>query len=77
MAQKVVLLDDISGEENAETVVFGWDGDWYEIDVADKNRQALEKALEKYIEHARPASKKPKSSASWLRRRRGRARSPE
>jgi hypothetical protein len=57
MAQKVniVLVDDIDGSEASETVSFGLDGTSYEIDLNDKNAQALRAALASYIGHGRKA----------------------
>ena len=57
MAQKVniVLVDDIDGSEASETVSFGLDGASYEIDLNDKNAQALRDALASYIGHGRKA----------------------
>jgi len=51
MAQKTVvtLIDDISGGEAGETLVFGLDGRSFEIDLNDANAKKLRKALEKYI----------------------------
>lgn len=49
----VVITDDIDGSENAQTVSFGFNGASYEIDLADSNRELLEKALAPYIEAAR------------------------
>lgn len=55
MATKTIvsILDDIDGTDGAETVSFSYDGKSYEIDLADKTKAALEKALEPYIKAAR------------------------
>lgn len=55
----VVLTDDLDGSEatDIETVVFGFDGAQYEIDLTAKNRAGLEKALTPYLEKARKAGK--------------------
>jgi hypothetical protein len=39
------LVDDLDGGTAERTVVFGWDGHRYEIDLSKKNITALEKAL--------------------------------
>ena len=52
MAKTQVISDDLDGSPNAETVRFSLEGRTYEIDLATKNRVALEKALEKYVEKA-------------------------
>jgi hypothetical protein len=51
MAKTVVvkLTDDLDGTEASETVTFALGGAEYEIDLSDKNKAALDKALEKYV----------------------------
>ncbi|URM90770.1 Lsr2 family protein [Streptomyces sp. MRC013] len=58
MAQRVVvtLTDDIEGGEAAETVRFGLDGKWYEIDLSETNAEKLRKSLEPYMEAGRKKS---------------------
>jgi hypothetical protein len=51
----VIVTDDLDGSENAETVLFGFDGVTYEVDLAQKNRAKLEKALAPFIEAGRKA----------------------
>ena len=55
MAQRVnvVLVDDLNGEEAAETVTFGLDGSNYEIDLSEANAEQLRSALKPYIDAAR------------------------
>lgn len=55
MAQKevVTITDDIDGRAGAETVSFAYAGRSYEIDLGEKNRAKLEKALEPFIGAAR------------------------
>lgn len=55
MAQKVniVLVDDLDGSEADETVTFGLDGTTYEIDLTQRNADALREALSGYVGHAR------------------------
>ena len=59
MATKTVVsvVDDIDGSENAETVTFSYGGTTYEIDLARKNRDALNAALSPFIEAARSAGR--------------------
>lgn len=54
MARQVItsVIDDISGEPDAQTVEFAFDGATYTIDLAAKNRERLAKALQPFIEHA-------------------------
>lgn len=65
MATKTIVsvLDDIDGSENAETVTFSYGGSAYEIDLSDKNKKALEKALAPYIEKGRTISSRRPSGA--------------
>lgn len=55
MAQKVTvsLVDDLDGSEAEETVEFGLDGAFYEIDLSEENAERLREALAEYVEHAR------------------------
>ena len=55
MAQKVTvsLVDDLDGSEAGETVEFGLDGAFYEIDLSGDNAGRLRDALAEYVEHAR------------------------
>ena len=55
MAQKVhiVLEDDLDGSDATQTVTFGLDGTSYEIDLNDKNADALRETLATYVGHAR------------------------
>jgi len=52
----VVISDDLDGSPNAETVTFGFDGVSYEIDLAEKNRTKLVRALAPYVEAGRRVS---------------------
>lgn len=54
-----ILTDDLDGSEatDIETVLFGFDGAQYEIDLTPKNRAGLEKALTPFLDKARRAGK--------------------
>jgi hypothetical protein len=52
----VTITDDIDGRAGAETVTFAYAGRSYEIDLGEKNKAKLEKALEPFIGAARRAS---------------------
>jgi hypothetical protein len=71
VAQKVVteLTDDIDGSEAVETVMFGYQGKQYEIDLSQKNFDRLEKALTPFIQKARSV----RATGSGRQRRRGAA----
>ena len=55
MAQRVnvILVDDLDGEDAAETVTFALDGASYEIDLSEANAGELRAALAPYMEVAR------------------------
>jgi hypothetical protein len=57
MAQRVnvILVDDIDGDDAAETVTFGLDGVDYEIDLSEGNAAELRDALARYIDAGRKA----------------------
>ncbi len=75
MAQEVILklVDDLDGSEATETVLFGLDGESFEIDLSAKNAAALRKALDRYRNSARQSSAARGSSGAG-RRTRGKAR---
>lgn len=66
MAQKVTVLltDDLSGEEAAETVRFGLDSKFFEIDLSDTNAKALRGSLAEYIAAARKAGSSPRRTST-------------
>lgn len=64
MAKKTVtsIYDDIDGTEGASTVTFSLDGKSYEIDLNDKNKDKLAKALDPYISAGRSTGGSRRSS---------------
>ena len=48
----VQISDDLDGSPNANEVRFAFEGSEYTIDLSNRNRKALEKALRPYIEAA-------------------------
>jgi hypothetical protein len=68
----VVITDDIDGSEGAQTVSFGFNGVNYEIDLAPKNRDKLEKVLAPFVEAGRRAgrasSRRPAARANGAAR---------
>lgn len=59
-----VLIDDIDGTPDAETVAFAFNGTRYEIELAKENRAALKEALAPYIKKARKIGPKPKKKVA-------------
>jgi hypothetical protein len=55
----VLVSDDLDGSPDAQTVQFGIDGVSYEIDLGEKNRARLDKAMTPYIEAARRVGRRP------------------
>ena len=57
MAQRILLVDDVDGSDSdVQNVSFGYKGTDYSIDLSDKNREKLEKALAPFLEHAEKVS---------------------
>ncbi|MEK6310902.1 MAG: Lsr2 family protein, partial [Curtobacterium sp.] len=56
----VTFIDDLTGEEIADgaggTVQFGFDGNAYEIDLSETNKDSLREALSDFIAAARRVS---------------------
>jgi len=76
VAQEVILkiVDDLDGSEATETVLFGLDGDSFEIDLSAKNAAALRKALDRYLSGARPSSMGRPAASGRRGRAKGRSR---
>jgi hypothetical protein len=66
MAQNVtvVLTDDIDGSEATETVRFGLDGVWYEIDLNPGNAEKLREVFGEWTRHSRRTGAAPSRSAA-------------
>jgi hypothetical protein len=69
VAQKVLvsLVDDITGDEAAETVVFGLDGRSYEIDLSTENAEKLRDVMGDYLAAGRHAKRAGSMSTAKLR----------
>lgn len=50
---KVIITDDIDGSPDADTVVFGWDGEMLEIDLSQENKEKLRAAIHPFVVKAR------------------------
>ena len=70
MAQKTIthLVDDLDGKDikegGGQTVSFGLDGRSYEIDLSNKNADALRKAVSRYVDAARKVSARGQRNGS-------------
>lgn len=49
-----VLVDDLDGSEAVESVRIGWNGQWRELELSEKNSAALAKAFDKFWNVGRP-----------------------
>jgi hypothetical protein len=73
MAQvtNVKILDDLDGSRAAETVTFGMDGAFYEIDLSARNAKALRKALSAFVAAGRERKATPPVATGRTRARAG------
>ncbi|MGJ9373059.1 histone-like nucleoid-structuring protein Lsr2 [Nesterenkonia sp. CF4.4] len=70
MAQRVevVLVDDLDGSEAKETVSFGLDARYYEIDLSEEHIKELRETLKQYIRKGRvTAPPSPQNEAQQVR----------
>ncbi len=49
-----VLVDDLDGSEAVESVRLGWNGQWRDLDLSEKNLAALSKTFDKFWDVGRP-----------------------
>jgi hypothetical protein len=73
VAREVIerITDDLDGSDGAQTVRIGWQGEWREIDLGERNLSALSKGFDRFWEAARPL----RSASAPLGRRSSRSRS--
>lgn len=65
MAQRILLVDDVDGSDsNVESVSFSYQNNDYSIDLSEKNREKLDKALSMFLEHATKVHSTRGTSAS-------------
>jgi len=70
-----VLIDDLDGGEAVESVRLGWNGEWRQLELSERNLAALSKAIDRYWDAARPvsgaksraatATRDPKAIRAW------------
>jgi hypothetical protein len=53
VATRTVIVDDLDGSEEAETIRYSLDNNTYEIDLSSANAEKLRDFLKDYIEHSR------------------------
>ena len=49
-----VLVDDLDGTEAAESVRLGWNGQWRQLELSEKNLAALSRAIDRFWDAGRP-----------------------
>ena len=62
-----VLVDDLDGTEAVESVRLGWNGQWRQLELSERNLAALSKAIDRFWDAGRPV----KGDAAASRRRAG------
>jgi hypothetical protein len=67
----VVITDDIDGSADARTVTFAYQGQQFEIDLAEKNRAAFLAVLKPFIDaaHVAPGGRRRRGAAGGRRSR--------
>lgn len=69
MTTRVVkeLIDDLDGSPASHTVRIGWENEWREIDLSDKNLASLSKGFDHFWDAARRVTGKRTTSAQGAR----------
>ncbi len=62
----VIITDDIDGSADAQTVTFGYQGQQFEIDLAEKNHVAFLTSLRPFIQaaHIDSGRRRPRGAAA-------------
>jgi hypothetical protein len=66
VAKQIVVIDDLTGESDAETRSLTIDGVDYEIDLTDASMQRLKNSIREFLEVARVASPRSSSRSAGL-----------
>ena len=67
-----VLVDDLDGTEAVESVRLGWNGQWRQLELSERNLAALSKAIDRFWDAGRPV----KGAVAAPRRRAATGRDP-
>jgi hypothetical protein len=64
MAKQIIesVTDDLDGSAADHTIHLGWQGEWRELDLNQKNLDALAKVFDRYWDVARPDRSAPSRS---------------
>lgn len=68
MAKKVLIIDDLDGSEDAQTITYAFDGQEYEIDLSEENFNKA--AIDFYMKVSRPVDRSEPKLRTPTRRRR-------
>jgi hypothetical protein len=49
-----VLVDDLDGTEAVESVRLGWNGQWRQLELSERNLAALSKAIDRFWDAGHP-----------------------
>ena len=60
----VTLVDDLDNVPASETVVFGMDGSWFEIDLSESNADLLRKQMGQWMVHARRVTRRQRMGSA-------------
>lgn len=60
----VTLTDDLDGSEGAQTVTFSLEGTTWQVDLGERNREALKNALKPFVDAAREVASGPDRPAA-------------
>lgn len=66
MAKRVIVESDLSGEPEASTIPFAFDGKRYTIDLTDEEKEEFGKVLAKYIDVAEEVENAPASGQTTI-----------
>jgi len=75
-----VLVDDLDGSQAVESVQLGWNGQWRQLELSEKNLTALSRAIDRFWDAGHPvasaggkrrrgatAGRDPKAIRAWAR----------
>jgi len=75
-----VLVDDLDGSQAVESVQLGWNGQWRQLELSEKNLAALSRAIDRFWDAGHPvaspggkrrrgatAGRDPKAIRAWAR----------
>src|SRR5262245_14632048 len=64
MARQVIYTDDLDGSPDAQTIAYSFEGQGYEIDLAEENANKFREVLEPYMKASRRVQASTDTGAS-------------